>query len=97
MKVTTFQNRYNVSQSKAKKIQSWKSKMGPFKTLNEILEVDGFSEKMLHKICKNIVLDDVLDENFIKCTKNKPKKLPKQLVIPVFDPNCVSLFIQLFH
>lgn len=85
-----------MSQSKAKKIQSWKSKMGPFKSLNEILEVDGFSEKMLHKICKKIILDDVLDEDSITFIKNKPKKLPKQLVIPVFDRNCVSLFLHLF-
>lgn len=64
--------------------------MGPFNSLNEILEVDGFSEKLLDKICKRIIFNNENNtSDFIPKLKEKIKR-PKQLIIPYHDNKFVS-------
>lgn len=44
--------RYNVSQIRIKNLLNWKDKHGSFKTLNDVLEVDGLGVKVLEKSAK---------------------------------------------
>lgn len=48
-------NRFNISQSRIKNLNSWKTKKGPFRSLSDILEVEGLSIKILEKLCVNII------------------------------------------
>lgn len=68
--------------------------MGPFRSLNEVLEVDGLSQNVLDKICKEIIFD-CEDDISKKEVKTKLKKY-RELVIPVCNASSVSK-INYFH
>lgn len=64
--------------------------MGPFKSLNEVLEVEGLSQNVLNKICQQIISNNgTLSESASKESKPKLKRF-KQLVTPVCDQKTVS-------
>lgn len=64
--------------------------MGPFKTLNEILEVDGLGEMVLLRIFNQILgSGETSFENTAKGVKEKPRRR-KQFIMPHFDLDCVS-------
>ncbi|XP_018567783.1 uncharacterized protein LOC108908277 [Anoplophora glabripennis] len=79
---------FSVSQSRIKNLESWRTKKGPFRSLNEVLEVDGLGEKVLEKICENIINYNT-DETTIKKNNGINKRL-KQLVSPPIPPNVVN-------
>jgi transcription elongation factor, mitochondrial len=47
---------YNISQIRLQKILARREKQGNFKTLEDILELDGFGIKILEKFCNSIIL-----------------------------------------
>ncbi|CAG9854471.1 unnamed protein product [Phyllotreta striolata] len=87
-------SRYQVSQFRIKNIECWKSKRGPFQSLGEVLEVEGLGEKLLLKLCEDILNDDNND-NAVKITKNTNVKITKRyrnLVSPVINGNILNNF-----
>ncbi|KAJ8933684.1 hypothetical protein NQ318_011460 [Aromia moschata] len=83
-------SRFNVSQNRIKNLVSWKSKKGPFRTLHDVLEVEGLGEKVLEKICQNIISDkDVFEEKSMK-TNNITNKRLKQLITPPLNGNVIN-------
>ncbi|XP_044272006.1 uncharacterized protein LOC123015953 [Tribolium madens] len=70
---------FNVAQTNIKKIENYKKRNGPFKSLNELLEVDGLSVKMLEKMCKQLILDSTNPN--VKTTTNENKKT-RQILTP---------------
>ncbi|XP_074028227.1 transcription elongation factor, mitochondrial isoform X2 [Leptinotarsa decemlineata] len=76
-------SRYKISQSKIKDIEKWKNKKGPFHSLGDILEIDGFSENMLNTICKNIINENIVDNNTSSKSKSvTASKRVKHIVTP---------------
>lgn len=75
-----FLIRFNISQNKIKNLNSWKNKKGPFRSLSDILEVEGLSIKILEKICINIIAN-ADKSNEIQETKSITKTR-KQFVTP---------------
>ncbi|KAH1001389.1 uncharacterized protein LOC109533090 [Dendroctonus ponderosae] len=72
-------SRYKISNGRLKGITDWKQTKGPFKSVGEVLEVDGFGEKALKDICKRIV-DNNLCET--KLANARQYKNIKNLVLP---------------
>lgn len=60
--------RFSLSKARAQKVSMWKSKHGSFKEIQQMLELDGFGEKILHKFCSSIVNGNDCKEN-----KSTPK------------------------
>ncbi|RZC37662.1 uncharacterized protein BDFB_002825, partial [Asbolus verrucosus] len=77
-----------VSQTKINSLESYKKKKGPFKSLNELLEVDGLGVKVLEKLCQQIISDKP-DEN-IKKASNGSKKMKQFLVPPLSSEIAIS-------
>lgn len=81
---TNHLSRFHVPQNRIKNIHAWKNKKGPFRSLHEVLEVDGLGEKLLHRICEDIInekYDNTRDPT--ELSKNNVKnKRQKQIVIP---------------
>lgn len=71
-------------------METWKNKKGPFRSLNDVLEVDGLGEKVLEKICENIINDNVNDQTLIK-KNNVINKRIKQLVSPPLPTNLINV------
>lgn len=63
--------RYNISQTRIKSIKSWRNRKGSFQSLNDILEVDGLSVKVLEKLCESIItnLNHPTDQTSVKAVK----------------------------
>ncbi|EEZ99841.2 uncharacterized protein LOC103313039 [Tribolium castaneum] len=68
----------NVAQTNIKRLENYKKRNGPFKSLNELLEVDGLSVKMLEKMCKQLISDST---NSNVKTTNENKKM-RQILTP---------------
>ncbi|XP_056631786.1 transcription elongation factor, mitochondrial [Diorhabda sublineata] len=82
---TNHLSRFRVPKNRIKNIHSWKNKKGPFRSLHEVLEVDGLGEKLLHRICQDII-NEKCDNNILdstELTKNNSKnKRQKQIITP---------------
>lgn len=76
-----------MSQVKIKNLQSYKNKNGPFRSLNEVLEVDGLGIKLLEKLCEKIINNDNTTIS-PKKTVNGNRKL-KQLIVPSLPTDLV--------
>lgn len=74
-------SKFNVSQNRIKNLELWKTKKGPFKSLNEVLEVEGLGEKVLEKICENIISENITS----KIYKNLTSKKIRNILSPSFD------------
>lgn len=59
-------------------MESYKKKKGPFKSIDELLEVDGLSVKILEKLCKQLITEK---PNQTKIVNNELRKI-KQMVNP---------------
>lgn len=81
---TTYFYRFDISQSRIKSLQSWRNKKGPFKTLEDVLEVDGLGVKVFERLCESIVVDDgTKTENQNKLSNTTKNR--RQLLIPAFN------------
>lgn len=60
--------RFNLSIARAQKVSMWKTKHGSFKEIQQMLELDGFGEKILNKFCSSII-----NRNDCKEIKSSPK------------------------
>ncbi|KAG5898064.1 hypothetical protein JTB14_001770 [Gonioctena quinquepunctata] len=76
-------SRYKISQTKIKSIESWKNKKGRFQSLSDILEVNGFSEKMLQNICENIINGNVDESEGTSKSKMQNKRVKQILTPPI--------------
>jgi hypothetical protein len=74
----------NIAQNKVKSLENYKKKNGPFKSLNELLEVDGLSVKLLEKLCKQIITNGSPEQ--VKQLNNENKKI-KQILGPQLPAN----------
>ncbi|XP_066148967.1 uncharacterized protein [Euwallacea fornicatus] len=75
---------YRISNARIKSLSEWKLRRGRFKSLKEVLEVDGFGENILEDICKRIVKNILLKP---KSSSMKNKKYFKYLMFPEMDPH----------
>lgn len=71
--------RYKISSARLKGITEWKQIRGPFKSISEVLEVDGFGEKALKDICIRIVDNQICET---KVSTVRQQKNRKNLVLP---------------
>uniref|UniRef100_A0A1Y1KBV7 Uncharacterized protein n=1 Tax=Photinus pyralis TaxID=7054 RepID=A0A1Y1KBV7_PHOPY len=67
----------SVSQTRIKTLKNWQSERGPFKSLADLLKVQGFCLKTLDRICASIVARRPQDE-----VSHVPSKGRRQFVIP---------------
>ncbi|XP_066258817.1 uncharacterized protein [Euwallacea similis] len=77
-------SRYRISNARIKSLLEWKLRRGHFKTLKEVLEVDGFGENSLEDVCKRIVNNSLSKS---KSSSLKYNKYFKHLVFPEMDPH----------
>lgn len=80
--VQTCFNRFNLSKNRIKKIDIWRSKHGAFQSLSDVLEIDGWSVRMLDRLCKTIMEGD----DPTKCAEKKPVKARGQILTPAISP-----------
>ncbi|KAJ8915858.1 hypothetical protein NQ315_004672 [Exocentrus adspersus] len=76
---------FRVPKNRIKNLQMWKIKKGPFKSLSDVLEVDGLGEKILERMCERIISTANSDSNIKK--NNVVNKRLKQLVTPTPSSN----------
>lgn len=50
--------KFSISKMRLKKIEKRKEKLGNFASLDEIVELDGFGEKVLEKLCDSILMNE---------------------------------------
>lgn len=86
-------SKFNISQQRIKKIQSRKEKHGEIKSVEEILELDGFGVKVLEKFCESILTDEAT-----KSVIKKPAVNASYFTSPVFIArhaieSCVSFHV----
>ncbi|KAJ8977678.1 hypothetical protein NQ317_010417 [Molorchus minor] len=84
-------SRFHISKNRIKNLQNWKYKKGPFRTLNDVLEVEGLGEKVLEKICHNIITENKVDNN----GNTVVSKRLKQLITPPIDGSMQKIGIHL--
>ncbi|KAK9871488.1 hypothetical protein WA026_012861 [Henosepilachna vigintioctopunctata] len=77
--------RLDISHSQIEKLQSWKSKKGPFLSINDVLDVDGIDVKDLAKILKSIVSDEPFTSN----TKKHKMKI-RQIISPQLSTDTIN-------
>lgn len=82
-------SRFKVSQFRIKNIETWKNKKGPFRSLGEILEVEGLGEKLLQKLCEDIVNEKTTDLSSVNISNGKIGRF-KHLVTPVIGGNIIN-------
>ncbi|CAG9768167.1 unnamed protein product [Ceutorhynchus assimilis] len=73
-------SRFKISNMRVRSICEWKNTKGSFKSLSEVLEVEGFGTKMLEQICKNIACN-----NIVKHITKKRSPLAKSFLLPEMD------------
>lgn len=98
--LTTF----NISKQRVKRIEMWKEKHGKFKSIEGILEVDGFGVKVLERFCDSIlnaspnveaeIVETKLDSN---TAKKKPQFVQPNLleISRKMVQSCVSFHLDL--
>ena len=64
---------FNISKQRIRKMQLRKQKQGDFKTLEDILELDGFGVKVLEKFC-----DSILTSSQVKSFGDETANLPAE-------------------
>lgn len=77
--------RFNVSKARALKLIAWRSKHGPFKNVEDILELDGFGEIVLEKFCTSIVKYRNVEEDKIEQSKEISSRKYSQYCQPSLD------------
>ncbi|XP_050517269.1 transcription elongation factor, mitochondrial [Diabrotica virgifera virgifera] len=87
---TNVLSKFHIPQNRIKSIESWKNKKGPFRSLSEILEVDGLGEKMLHKMCEDIMKCDKPIDQLAVNNNNGKNKRNKQIVLPPINGSIIN-------
>ncbi|XP_063919875.1 uncharacterized protein LOC135134917 isoform X2 [Zophobas morio] len=78
---------FNIAQNKIRNLENYKKRKGPFKSLDELLDVDGLSVKTLEKLCKQIITDTAVQNG--KSVNNDNKKI-KQLFVPQLPSSVID-------
>lgn len=94
---------YNISKARIRKISLRKQKMGNFKKVEEILELDGFGVKVLEKFCDSILkyeqqLKDSTEANESQLVTKKKQQFVSPLLLENVRKSitsCVSLHMDL--
>lgn len=94
---------FNISKTRIKKIEMRKQKAGAFKSVDEILELDGFGIKVLEKFCESILKEsDIKIQAFNDAKENVATSKRSQFVSPVISDSvrtsissCVSFHFDL--
>lgn len=71
---------FNISKQRIMKIDSWKKQQGEFKSVSEILELDGFGLKVLEKFCESILATNSESKTIAK--KTVANKTGSRIVAP---------------
>lgn len=81
-----------------KNLESWKNKRGPFKSIIEILEVDGLGVKNFERLCESIITNKE-NVDLVKQVSNPSIKNRRNIyVLPIlqnevvrFMKSCLSI------
>lgn len=79
--------RFKIPKNRIKSINSWRNKKGAFHSLNDILEVEGLSVKMLEKLCQTIIHNSKELPEKSQHEKDVLKLSKRQLLSPPFAEN----------
>lgn len=96
---------YNISKQRIMKIDKRKQMQGEFKSVNEILELDGFGVKVLEKFCESII---AANDEHKEMIVQKQAKAAKAKALKVVSPplsnflrqsitSCVSFHVDVNH
>ncbi|KAF2883956.1 hypothetical protein ILUMI_22214 [Ignelater luminosus] len=86
-------SRFDVSQSRIKNLEVWRNKKGPFKSLADVLEVDGLGVKVLERLCESIVQDNQKHDKSGQTNNGKLSnngKNRKQYLTPILDNDRIN-------
>lgn len=82
-------SRFDVSQGRIRSLDSWRNKKGPFKSLADVLEVDGLGVKVLERLCESIVTNDKQTVVNIKVSNNSKNR--RQFLMPQLSNEQTSI------
>lgn len=82
--------RYKIPQTRIRNIKSWRNKKGDFQSLNDVLEVEGLSVKILEKLCESIINDNNREMIKTEDEENASKLYKKQYLSPTIENLDVS-------
>lgn len=85
--------RYKLSKVKIKSFQDHKQQNGPFKSLDEVLEVEGFRDDYLQELCRRILTNKLTKP---RVGVSKTNRFFKQLLEPEIDKEFSNVRIGLF-
>lgn len=77
-----------------KKLESWKNRKGPFKSIFDILEVEGLGMKNFERLCESIIVNDDGPATFQKFVTTSFKNKRNNFVQPHVSNELVHFYDQ---
>lgn len=85
-KIDNFFFRLNIPPMQVNKLRIWKTKKGLFRSISDVLDIEGIEVKNLIKICQSIILDKPVSSNRkINVLKNR------QLTSPILNSDTIEV------